>query len=62
MATLENDYAKSICGTLFYIAPEVLSGKSYSKEVDYWGLGCIIFEMVFGTPPFRARERDAESL
>jgi serine/threonine protein kinase len=46
--------AKSICGTMVYIAPEVLSGNEYSVEVDFWALGCLIFEMVSGQPPFRA--------
>jgi serine/threonine protein kinase len=46
--------AKSICGTMVYIAPEVLSGNEYSVEVDYWALGCLIFEMVTGHPPFKS--------
>lgn len=29
-------------------------GNFYSKEVDYWGLGCLIFEMIFGDTAFRA--------
>lgn len=46
--------AKSICGTMVYIAPEVLNGNEYSVEVDYWALGCLIYEMVTGNPPFKA--------
>jgi serine/threonine protein kinase len=40
--------AKSICGTMVYIAPEVLSGNEYSVEVDFWALGCLIYEMCTG--------------
>ena len=54
LSTIGADQAKSICGTLVYIAPEVLQGNYYSKEVDYWGLGCLIFEMIFGDTAFRA--------
>ena len=33
-------------------APEVLRGKPYSYSVDYWSLGCILFEFLAGFPPF----------
>lgn len=49
-----DEMAKSICGTIAYIAPEVLSGSEYSVEVDYWALGCLIYEMVSGAPPFKS--------
>ena len=42
----------SLCGTLEYLAPEVLLKKGYGKAVDWWTLGCIIIEMVTGNPPF----------
>ena len=44
--------ARSICGTLVYVAPEVFGGSSYSKEVDYWALGCLIYEMIYGKSAF----------
>lgn len=47
--------AKSICGTPTYMAPEVLSGTYYGKEVDWWGLGVLLFELVTGKPPFIAK-------
>jgi cell cycle protein kinase DBF2 len=34
------------------MAPEVLRGKPYSYSVDYWSLGCILFEFLCGFPPF----------
>ena len=34
------------------MAPEVLRGKPYSFSVDYWSLGCILFEFLAGFPPF----------
>ena len=33
------------CGTLIYMAPEVINRKPYSQESDVWSLGCILYEM-----------------
>ncbi|KAF8480764.1 AGC/NDR protein kinase [Russula ochroleuca] len=44
--------ADSIVGSPDYMAPEVLRGKPYSYAVDYWSLGCILFEFLAGFPPF----------
>jgi serine/threonine protein kinase len=45
-------YADSIVGSPDYMAPEVLREKPYSYAVDYWSLGCILFEFLAGFPPF----------
>ncbi|GAB4819084.1 hypothetical protein N2152v2_006130 [Parachlorella kessleri] len=39
-------------GTPDYLAPELLLGTGHGLEVDWWSLGCILFEMVTGRPPF----------
>lgn len=46
--------AYSTVGTPDYIAPEVFQKCGYGKECDFWSLGCIMFEMVVGYPPFCA--------
>ncbi|KAG7464200.1 G protein-coupled receptor kinase 5-like [Solea senegalensis] len=42
-------------GTLGYMAPEVISHDHYGMSADWWGLGCLIYEMTAGQPPLRAR-------
>ncbi|XP_072162806.1 serine/threonine-protein kinase PLK1-like [Diadema setosum] len=46
---------KTLCGTPNYIAPEVLSKKGHSYEVDIWSLGCIMYTMLVGKPPFETQ-------
>ncbi|XP_035275971.1 G protein-coupled receptor kinase 4-like isoform X1 [Anguilla rostrata] len=43
-------------GTVGYMAPEVIQNESYSFSPDWWGLGCLIFEMIQGQSPFRRRK------
>ena len=42
----------SCVGTAYYVAPEVLNKKGYGKEIDWWSLGIIFYEMIFGYAPF----------
>lgn len=43
-------------GTPFYMAPELFSDEGvYSFYSDFWALGCILFEMATGKPPFSAK-------
>ncbi|KAF0985056.1 hypothetical protein FDP41_000095 [Naegleria fowleri] len=39
-------------GTPDYLAPELLLGMQHNEAVDFWSLGCILFELLFGCPPF----------
>ncbi|EEB09394.1 AGC/NDR protein kinase Sid2 [Schizosaccharomyces japonicus yFS275] len=45
-------YAHSVVGSPDYMAPEVLRGENYNYTVDYWSLGCILYECLSGFPPF----------
>jgi serine/threonine protein kinase len=41
-----------MCGTPDYLAPEILYKEGHGKAVDWWCLGCFIFELITGMPPF----------
>lgn len=45
---------RTVCGTPSYMAPEALSGRPYGRAVDWWTLGCVIYEMAVGAQPFAA--------
>ncbi|XP_044159630.1 serine/threonine-protein kinase PLK1-like [Bufo gargarizans] len=48
----DGERKKTLCGTPNYIAPEVLGKKGHSFEVDIWSLGCIMYTLLVGKPPF----------
>lgn len=45
----------SFVGTAQYVSPELLTDKTASRASDLWALGCIVYQMVAGLPPFRSR-------
>ncbi|CAK7218976.1 serine/threonine-protein kinase dbf2 [Sporothrix bragantina] len=58
MRDKDTNYAKSIVGSPDYMAPEVLRGEEYDFTVDYWSLGCMLFEALTGFPPFAGATPD----
>lgn len=51
-----NEMLKSCVGSPIYMAPQVLERLPYTTKCDIWSIGVMFFEMLFGCPPWKARD------
>lgn len=54
----DNVTARSFCGSVAYLAPEMIKRQGHGKAVDWYLLGVLLYEMLVGTPPYFSPSRD----
>ena len=54
VAAADDNRCNSSLGTIEYMAPEVIQGKPYGKACDWWSLGALGYDLLTGSPPFKA--------
>jgi len=54
----ENEFTNSMTGTASYMAPEQVLNQGYNFKIDIWSLGCCLYEIVSGYPPYCAENTE----
>ena len=55
---IQEKSAKSFCGSVAYLPPEMLKKDGHGKSVDWYLLGVLMYEMLSGAPPYFANDRE----
>lgn len=53
----EEEQANTFCGTPEYLAPERILDRGCSRSGDWWSLGILTYELLFGSPPFYSKDK-----
>lgn len=53
-----NNTTGTFCGTPDFMAPEIIAGKQYDRNVDWWALGVLLFQMLLCQSPFKGDDED----
>ena len=58
----DNSSRNTFCGTLEYMAPEIINNEKYDKSIDIWSLGVLLFEMIHGFNPFENNNNNNKNI
>ena len=58
----DNSSRNTFCGTIEYMAPEIINNEQYDKSIDIWSLGVLLFEMIHGFNPFENNKNNINLL
>ncbi|KAG7744858.1 hypothetical protein KL912_005190 [Ogataea haglerorum] len=58
----ESMQAKTPCGTVGYTSPEQHMNLGYTRKVDMWAIGCVLYTLVVGFPPFYSATQDSKDI
>ena len=50
---------KTLCGTIDYLSPELITSREYDDKVDVWALGVLTYELIVNSPPFEEDSKDS---
>ncbi|KAM5563695.1 serine/threonine-protein kinase [Rosa sericea] len=56
----ENTRSNSLCGTVEYMAPEIVQGNGHDKAADWWSVGVVLFQMLTGKLPFTGNRQKCQ--
>lgn len=54
----KGQYLKTRCGTPAFVAPEIVLGSPYNEKCDMWSIGCLLYMLICGYPPFSGKDHN----